>query len=184
MKRMLVRSILLVAGLGMVALPALATQVILESPQQLARDSALIVDGKVSGVRSYWNPDHSRILTETTVAVGATHKGAGAATVRVVQPGGVVGNVRQTAHGALAWKRGEEVLLFLEPATAGAYQVAGFSQGKYMIERDARTGRAFVQQAAPADGAAPAPSTAAGGSAARDAKVTLEQFLNQVLPKK
>jgi len=182
MNRHAVHSLLLAAGLVCVAFPALGTQVIQQPPQQLAKDAALIVDGKVSAVRSYWNEDHSRILTEATVAVGSTHKGAAASSVRVVQPGGVVGNVRQTAHGALQWKRGEEVLLLLEPASAGAYQVAGFSQGKYMIERDARTGRAYVQQAGPAE-VTPSPTATAGGTA-REGKVTLEQFLNQVLPKK
>ena len=184
MNRVVMRSILLAAALVSMALPALATQIILESPRQLAKDSALIVDGKVSGVRSYWNDDHSKILTETTVAVGSTHKGASASSVRVLQLGGVVGNVRQTAHGALVWKRGEEVLLFLEPSSPGTYQVAGFSQGKYTIERDPRTGRAFVQQAMPADGNTNAPATTSGGQSSRDEKVSLEQFLNQVLPKK
>lgn len=168
----------MVAGLvcGLVALTAasaLATQVIQRTPQQLAQDSALIVDGKVTGVRSFWNEDHSRIYTEATVAVASTYKGSGGANVRVVQPGGVVGNVRMTAQGALSWKRGEEVLLFLEPASPGAFQVAGFSQGKYEVQRDDR-GRAFVQQALPADGGV------AKGTAGRQ---TVEQFINQVLPR-
>ncbi|HEU4364031.1 MAG TPA: hypothetical protein VFT13_01065 [Candidatus Krumholzibacteria bacterium] len=154
---------------------AVATQVVRRTPQELARESALIVDGTVTGVRSYWNEDHSKIFTEATVAVGSTYKGRGGNTLRVVQPGGVVGNVRMTAHGALGWSRGEEVLLFLEPSVPGAFQVAGFSQGKYAIERDARTGKAFVQQALPADmeGAA-APAQAQ--------RLTIEQFINQVLP--
>jgi hypothetical protein len=182
MKRFAIRSLLLVLGLSGTALPALATQIIQQPPQQLAKDAALIVDGTVSSVRSYWNNDHTRILTETTVTVGSTHKGAAASSVRVMQPGGVVGNVRQTAHGALQWKRGEEVLLFLEPAQAGAYQVAGFSQGKYVIERDARTGRAYIEQAMPPAGAGP--SSSSGAVPASAGKVTLEQFLNQVMPKK
>jgi hypothetical protein len=153
---------------------ALATQVIQRTPQELAQESALVVDGTVTGVRSYWNEDHSKIFTEATVAVGSTYKGRGGRTVRVVQPGGVVGNVRMTAHGALSWSRGEQVLLFLEPSVPGAYQVAGFSQGKYMVERDARTGKTFVQQALPPD--------AGATSAARAERVTVEQFINQVLP--
>jgi hypothetical protein len=153
---------------------AVATQVIQRTPQELAEESALIVDGTVTGVRSYWNADHSKIFTEASVSVGSTYKGRGGSTVRVVQPGGVVGNVRMTAHGALSWSRGEEVLLFLEPSVPGAFQVAGFSQGKYVVERDSRTGRAFVQQALPADVEGAAPATAQ--------RVTVEQFINQVLP--
>lgn len=160
------------ALVALAAAAAVATQVIQRTPQELAQESALIVEGTVTGVRSYWNDDKSRIFTEATVAVGSTYKGRGGSTVRVVQPGGVVGNVRMTAHGALSWARGEEVLLFLEPSVPGAFQVAGFSQGKYAIERDAR-GRTFVQQALPAD---------AENAAAQPQKVTIEQFMNQVLP--
>jgi hypothetical protein len=181
------RTVFISAGLVVAALPVLATEIIQVSPQEIAKVSTLVVDGKVSGVRSYWNDDHSKIFTETTVAVGATHKGAGASTVRVVQIGGVVGNVRQTAHGALAWKRGEEVLLFLESAgkgAAGAYQVTGFSQGKYDIERDSRTGRAYVRQAMPADMGTATPSATSGKTSAQSEKITLDQFLGQVLPKK
>jgi hypothetical protein len=168
-------------ALGLIVAPAGATQVIQQTPQQLAQASSLIVDGKVASVRSYWNEDHSKILTEATVDVAGTHKGRNVSTVRVVQLGGVVGNVRMTAHGAVTWKRGEDVLLFLEPSLPGAYQVTGFSQGKYRIERDPNTGAAFVQAAMPdgVDGSrAPAsttPARAAGG------RMTLEQFLNRVL---
>lgn len=173
---------ILAAGLclALAAGAAFATQVITRSPQELARESSLIVDGRVTGVRSYWTPDRSRIMTEATVAVNATHKGAEAGTVRVEQPGGVVGNVRMTAHGALSWKRGEEVLLMLEPASPGAFQVAGFSQGKFTIERDARSGRTFVHRALPADGeGAGAPAAATATSP----RLTVEQFINQVLPR-
>lgn len=181
------RTVFISAGLAVAALPALATEIIQVSPQEIAKVSTLVVDGKVSGVRSYWNDDHSKIFTETTVAVGATHKGAGASTVRVVQIGGVVGNVRQTAYGALAWKRGEEVLLFLESAgtgAPGAYQVTGFSQGRYDIERDSKTGRAYVRQAMPADVAAATSSATSGKASPQADRVALDQFLGQVLPKK
>lgn len=161
--------------IGLFVSAALATQVMERTPRQLAGESTLIVDGKVTGVRSYWNEGHSRILTEAMVAVSGTHKGSAGSTVRVVQLGGVVGNVRMTAHGAVSWKRGEEVLLFLEPALPGSYQVAGFSQGKYLIQRDPNTGKAYVQQAMPPDAGTTA-KTRAG-----TARVTMDQFLNEVL---
>jgi hypothetical protein len=167
--------------LGLIVAPAGATQVILQTPQQLAQESSLIVDGTVASVRSYWNQDHSKILTEAMVDVANTHKGSNVSTVRIVQLGGVVGNVRMTAHGAAIWKRGEDVLLFLEPSLPGAYQITGFSQGKYLIQRDPATGTAFVEAAMP-DGVegrhAPASATSAGASGGR---VTLQQFLNRAL---
>jgi hypothetical protein len=56
-----------------------------------------------------------------------------------------VDNVRMTVHGALQWSEGEEVVLFLEPFDAGRYQVSGFTQGKFVVERDPRTGETYVQ---------------------------------------
>lgn len=171
-----VGALLAVAAMAPVAL---ATSLIERTPEQLAQQSALVVDGKVTGVRSYWNADHTRIFTEATVDVDGTYKGRAASKVSVVQIGGVVGNVRMTAHGALAWAPGEEVLLFLESNDDDSWQVAGFSQGKYTIERD-RTGREFVRQAMPPDtkgGGASATSPAAGVE-----RVSLEEFLDRVLP--
>jgi hypothetical protein len=74
------------------------------------------------------------------------------------------------------------VLLFLnrrEPTPA----VAGFSQGKYMIERD-RSGQAFVRQAFPADNKAGGPAATQGATSATTERVALEQFLNRVLPQR
>lgn len=166
---------------GVLTTSSPATQVIPQTPQELARAATLIVDGKVAGVRSYWNDDHTKIFTETTITVANTHKGTAPGSVRIVQPGGVVGNVRQTAHGALMWQRGEEVLVMLEPGMGDAFQVAGFSQGKYEIERDSRTGRAYVRQSLPPDGGHSSASSRAL-STRRDGRLTLEQFLDQVLP--
>lgn len=177
--------LVLVLVLSMATTLASATTIISRTPEEIARESAVVVDGKVTGVRSYWNDTHTKILTEATIAVDATHKGTAGAQVRVLQLGGVVDNVRMTAHGALAWKRGEDVLLFLEASGSGAYQVAGFSQGKYLIERDTRTGAEYVRQAMPADTKdVRGPSTTDGASAAATERVGLEQFLDRVLPRR
>jgi hypothetical protein len=184
MNRNLIRWVAMGFAVGVVAANSLATQVIPRTPQQLAQESQLVVDGKVASVRSYWNDDRSKIFTEAVVTVGSTYKGGSSPSVRVVQLGGVVGNVRMTAHGALQWNKGEEVLLFLEPSVPGAFQVAGFSQGMYMIERDPRTGKAFVKHALPPDvdnGSAPAPDAPQSASPAE--RVTLEQFIDSVLPR-
>ncbi len=179
MNRMLIHLCATALLASVVAGDSFATQVIQKSPKELAQVSQLVVDGTVQSVRSYWNDDHSKIFTEALVDVASTHKGASAQSVRVVQPGGVVGNVRMTAHGALQWKTGEQVLLFLEPATPGAFQITGFSQGKYVIERDPQTGAEYVKQAIPADAGT---KSAAGASTTALERVTLEQFLDSVLP--
>jgi len=182
MNRILIRLLAAALVVSAVAVDSFATQVIQKSPKELAQASQLVVDGTVQSVRSYWNDDHSKIFTEALVDVASTHKGAAAQSVRVVQLGGVVGNVRMTAHGALQWKRGEEVLLFLEPATPGAFQVAGFSQGKYLIERDPQTGTPFVKPAMPSDADSKTAANGANTTARETEKLTLKQFLDSVLP--
>jgi hypothetical protein len=176
-----------VLALALLAPLADATQVIYRTPRQLGEDAALVVDGRVTNVRAYWNETQSKIFTEATVHVGGTHKGDAGSTVRIVQLGGVVDNVRMTVHGALQWTVGEEVLLFLEPSVPGAYQVAGFSQGKYRIERDRRSGRPFVQQVL-SDGAelvdAPDASRDALARAAQPPKLALDKFLDDVFGRK
>ena len=124
-----------------------ATQIIYRSPQQMGEESALVVQGRVTGVRSYWNDTNTKIFTETQVAIDQSYKGGAGGTVSVVQLGGVVGHVQMKVEGALAWSPGEEVLLFLEPFNGDRYMVYGLSQGRYEIERDVR-GRPFVSRGA------------------------------------
>jgi hypothetical protein len=158
-----------------------ATQVLYRSPEQLGTDARLVVDGRVTDVRSHWNDTRTKIITEATVDVAGTYKGNAVSSVTVVQLGGVVGNVRQTVHGALHWQRGEEVLLFLEDAYPGTYQVAGFSQGKYRVERDDR-GRPFVRQASP--GGAELVSPQGETPAVQPTQIPLDTFLDQALGRK
>jgi hypothetical protein len=159
-----------------------ATQVIYQTPRQLGEVSALVVDGRVASVRSYWNDSHTKILTEAVVNVNGAHKGDAGSTVRIVQLGGVVGNVRMTVHGALQWRQDEEVLLFLEPSTPGAYQVAGLFQGMYKIERDPRSGKAYVLQTSHGDvDLVGAPDHQISQ---QPAKLALDKFIDDVLGNK
>jgi hypothetical protein len=142
-------SILRVSIPVLIALTAFAqaTQIIYRSPQQMGEESALVVSGRVTGVRSYWNDTNTKIFTETSVAIDQSYKGSAGGTVNVVQLGGIVGHVQMKVEGALAWSPGDEVLLFLEPMSGDRYMVYGLSQGRYEIERDER-GRPFVSRGA------------------------------------
>ncbi len=121
-----------------------ATQIVYQTPRQMGTESALVVRGKVTAVRSFWNDSQTKILTETVVTIDETYKGGSEDNVRILQLGGVVGTVRMHVHGAPSWTRGEEVVLFLERIDAGSYRVSGLSQGKFKVERDPVTGEAFV----------------------------------------
>lgn len=124
-----------------------ATRILPMDAQKLGQTATTVVQGRVSSIHSSWNASHTKVFTETTIAVDETFKGDPGSEVTLVQLGGDVDGIRVTVHGALHWTQGEEVLLFLEPYPNGKYQVTGFSQGKYHIERDEATGRAFVRQA-------------------------------------
>ena len=137
---------LLVAAVICGAGAVLATEIVPLSPVQLGERSAAVVRGNVADVRSFWNVQHTKIFTEVVIDVAESYKGAADGQVRLLQLGGTVDGVRVTVHGALQWTTGEEVLLFLEPYQGDAFHVSGFSQGKFQVERDARTGRAYVSR--------------------------------------
>jgi hypothetical protein len=168
--------------LAAVATATFATQVIYRTPRQLGQESALVIDGKVTNVRSYWNDTHTKIYTEAVVTVSGSHKGDAGSVVRIVQPGGVVGNVRMTLHGAIQWKPNQEVLLFLEPSVPGAYQVTGLFQGMYKVERDERSGKAYVLKAS--HGGADLVGAPEGQIAQTPSKLALDKFIDDVLGNK
>ncbi len=125
---------------------ASATEVEYVSPRQMGDESALVVLGKVASVRSFWNDAHTKIFTEAVIQVDETYKGQAAGEARVIQMGGVVDNMQMHVYGSVIWHRGEEVLLFLDRLDADRYRVAGFSQGKFDVERDPVTGEPFIRR--------------------------------------
>jgi hypothetical protein len=159
-----------------------ATKLVYRSPKDLATESSNIVRGTVASVSSYWNAERTKIYTEARIAVDETYKGGPIREARVIQLGGIVGHVNMHVEGALGWKPNEEVLLFLEPNAAGTFSVAGFSQGKFDIVRDAKTGKAFVAGVDLDDVEVvgePAPAPPAG-----QRKVTLDRFINETLDRR
>ncbi|MEE9270601.1 MAG: hypothetical protein V3V49_10120 [Candidatus Krumholzibacteria bacterium] len=162
-----------------------ATQVIHRSIEQLGQQSSLVVRGKVTGVRSFWNDKHTKIFTETEITVDQSYKGDQPPAILILQLGGVVDNVKVNVAGALQWRADEEVLVFLEPYTNGAFQVSGFSQGKFNIVRDPRTNQPYIERPSQ-DGV-----ELVGGAtpdalkrASRVEKMPLERFIDQALGRK
>jgi hypothetical protein len=162
----------------------LATQVLHRTPAQLGQQSTLVVRGRVTNVESYWNTSRTKIFTRTSVAIDETYKGRPVGAVTVVQMGGVVDGVRVTVAGALAWRQGEEVVLFLEPYEAGSFHIAGFSQGKFEVERDPDSGEPFVRQPA-VDGVEYMRISPTGDNVPAQVSVTtkmpIAQFINRAL---
>jgi hypothetical protein len=171
-------AILALGLLILLASPARSTQVQYRSIEALGAESALVVRGEVTGTRAYWNDAHTRILTETTVSVSESYKGSGPRELRLVQMGGVFDGVKMTVAGSLAWQPGENVVLFLEDSLPGRYRVAGFSQGKYRVERDPRTGEEFVRQ----DGLGEAELVGAPARGSESRRIPLQSLLSRALP--
>ncbi len=150
------------------------------SPQQLGTRSELVVRGRVQSSESYWNGKHTKIFTRTRIAVDETYKGIAPATVEIVQIGGIVGSVKVTVHGALRWRPGDEVLLFAEPYDAESYRVSGFSQGRFAIERDLKTGEPFIRAPRP-EGVQLLGAPSGGEERAPALGVPLDEFVSHAL---
>lgn len=158
------------------------TKILYQSPKELANESSQIVRGTVTSVKSYWNREGTKIFTEALVTVDQTYKGAAIGEARVLQLGGIVGHVNMHVEGALTWRPDEEVLLFLEPNVPGTFSVSGFSQGRFDIARDPKTGAAFVQGVEL--GGAELVGSSPGAAPPPRGRVPLDQFINETLGRK
>lgn len=127
--------------------PAHATQVVQLDTRALTLGSSDIVIGEVESIASRWNEAHTKILTDVTVRVSTSIKGAGDRIV-LTQLGGTIGNLHTTVPGSPSFARGEEALVFAWRDARGRAQVNGFAQGKFEIRHDPRTGERWVQRAA------------------------------------
>lgn len=111
------------------------------SMQDMVAQSDLIAIGSCIDTKSAWID--RTLVTLVTISVGETLKGAQLGTVTVELPGGIDANrkfpVSMSYPGAPRITPGENVFLFLTASgeTAGSYNVAGFSQGKFSIVNDA-----------------------------------------------
>jgi hypothetical protein len=124
-------------ALALFALPAGATSLLYRDVPALSRASDAIVVARVVKTESRWTPDHRRIVTDVTLQVSESLKGAPGSTVVVRQAGGQVGEMGQRVDGMASFARGEEVLVFLTQRPDQSFLLSGMSQGKYHVERAA-----------------------------------------------
>jgi hypothetical protein len=162
------------------AFDAHATQVRHLDTRALALESNDIVVGRVAATRSYWNDAHTKILTDVSVEVTESVKGAGPGTLTLTQLGGEVDGVRYTIPGCPAFRPGEETLLFLWRDPRGRAQVNGLAQGKFEIMRDAVTGARTVQRAMPGLAVQDARSLKLVAPTETAPKIPLDDLLNEV----
>jgi hypothetical protein len=126
---------LVIPLLGLAPLFAFATTMLSLNVDGLATAADSVVRGKVVSVVPRWTQDHARIITDTTIEVSETWKGAASKQVVVMQPGGEIGEVGQHVEGIAQFTPGEDVVLFLEARGTERFTVAGMAQGRFRVER-------------------------------------------------
>ncbi len=131
------------------AVPASATTMRHLDTRGLTLGSSEIVVGAVQATRARWNADRSKIFTEVDLRVAESLKGAGTQLITLTQLGGEIDGVKYSIPGGPLFRAGEEALVFVWRDPKGVAQVNGLAQGKFDITRDAKTGTATVQRAAP-----------------------------------
>jgi hypothetical protein len=138
---------LFTGGLLLLALPAWATTLVALDLTALSRSADSIVQGKVSRVEARMSKDGGRISTHVTVDVSDSLKGqGGAATVEIVQPGGIVGDIGQKVAGTAHLKEGDEIVAFLERRGPKNFLLVGMAQGCFRVERSSDGAAAFAVQ--------------------------------------
>lgn len=111
----------------------------------LSRSADAVVQAKVEKVTARWTKDGGRIVTDIELRVVEAWKGAASGTVKVMQPGGVVGEIGQRVDGIASFAPGEEVVVFLE-ARGNRFTLAGMAQGRFKVERSSDGRSAYVRQ--------------------------------------
>ena len=133
----------------LVSHPAAASIVVAMDLPTLVKQADHIAVVDVVSASSDWDAKHERIFTTVELKVVERWKGApasGAADhLRVVQPGGTVGDLTMTVTGLSTFSPGERALVFLRGAANNA-RVLGLGQGKRPMRLESSSGKWLVSR--------------------------------------
>lgn len=135
-----------VLALALSAAPSPASQVMHQTLRDLTLGSSDVVIGRVEATRTHWNDAHTRIVTDVTVSVSESLKGAPGDRLVLRQLGGDLDGFRYAVAGSPSFREGEEALLFVWRDAQGRAQVNALAQGKFDITTDPATGERTVQR--------------------------------------
>ncbi len=166
----------------------------LTTPEMVAGADEILT-GVITATQSRW-ASGGRIYTDVTLEIKDTVKGSlnktSAVTFSVI--GGRIGGVVMKTSEIPSFQNGEEVLLYMRRAAGNQLVIYGGVRGKFLIQRSAVTGKAYVvgagpetdlaldedakamTDAAPASKDAPDDQTEKGGSEENGA-VPLDEYL-------
>lgn len=134
----------LFVGFAFCIAAAHATSLARMSLEQLTSAADAIAQVQCVSTSAGWQD--GAIWTRSKFRVVKTLKGELGAEVAVRLPGGRVGHLKANVDGAPQFSPGEEAIVFLARTKSGDYSVAGWVEGTFHIERDARTRRRRVTQ--------------------------------------
>jgi len=101
--------------------------------ESLTASADAVVRGQVLRSSSAWAPGGRQIFTTVVLKTLETWKGAPAAEVTVLVPGGEVGDISQTVQGVAAFQEGEDVVVFLQRRGPSAFGVERMALGKFSV---------------------------------------------------
>jgi len=141
-----------VAALGaLAASPAGATTLVRAGLDAMTASSGTIVHGEVLGARSYWNADHTFILTDVRIAPREVLKGSAGSELTLTLLGGSVGDRTVMVVGGAELRPGQAYVVFVGeddlPGRVGVQTVPGHAQGVFEVQKGADGGWRAVSQA-------------------------------------
>jgi hypothetical protein len=140
-----------VSALVLPARSAMGTTLIRQGLEKLTSDDESILVARVIDTRSYWNADHSFILTDVRVRPSRVLKGdAAAGDVTFTVMGGSVGDLTTLVIDGPEMVPGSEYVLFLHhedlPGVRSRLTIGSLAQGVFEVT-DSPQGRRAVSQA-------------------------------------
>ena len=124
-------------ALATLAIPASATTLVRQGIDRLTVENETVVHGRVLDIRSYWNDDHTFILTDVRVRPARVLKGQPGGDVTFTVMGGSVGEISTVIVGGADLVPGSEYMLFLGrvdlPGAANRLTVRDHAQGVFDI---------------------------------------------------
>ena len=121
----------------LIALRAQGATFVLAPDGETIRAASAVVVARVEGAQTRWLAERP-IETVTTLRVKEVLRGDVGATLELVAPGGVVGEVGLAIAGSPRFTANERVLLLLERNARGEWTARNFIAGVFRFERDAR----------------------------------------------
>ena len=118
-----------------------ATSVIPQTLSELTDANSHIVRGDVRAIDSRWNADRTLIVTDISLWIGESFKGAARGQIIVTLPGGRIDDLVLDVVGVPSFALEEEVVLFLQRGEDDNFLIPDLYQGKFRLttEEDGTT---------------------------------------------